>query len=158
MKKRRPSNFSSAAKGRNSQEMPPELGLAFGEPLYSTKLGQMYCGNSDDLLARNEFKKFRGKVQLIFTSPPFPLNTKKQYGNLTGPAYVKWLSAFAPTLKNLLAPDGSIVMEIGNAWQRGEPVMSTTVLRALLRFLDRGKLNLCQEFIWYNPARLPSPI
>jgi site-specific DNA-methyltransferase (cytosine-N4-specific) len=49
-------------------------------------------------------------------------------------------------------------MEIGNAWQRGEPVMSTTVLRALLKFLDEGRLHLCQEFIWYNPARLPSPI
>ena len=36
--------------------------------------------------------------------------------------------------------------------------MSTLVLRALLRFLEKGGLNLCQEFVWYNPARLPSPI
>ena len=35
--------------------------------------------------------------------------------------------------------------------------MSTLVLRALLEFLDAGELNLCQEFVWYNPARLPSP-
>jgi hypothetical protein len=32
------------------------------------------------------------------------------------------------------------------------------VLRALLSFLERGGLQLCQEFVWYNPARLPSPI
>ncbi len=36
--------------------------------------------------------------------------------------------------------------------------MSTVVLRALLRFLEVGGLNLCQEFIWHNPARLPSPV
>jgi site-specific DNA-methyltransferase (cytosine-N4-specific) len=35
--------------------------------------------------------------------------------------------------------------------------MSTVVLRALLRFLEKGGLNLCQEFIWYNNARLPAP-
>lgn len=137
---------------------PPELGFDLAQPLYSTKLGSMYCGKSDELLVRHELSKFCGRVQLVFTSPPFPLNTKKQYGNLTGSAYIKWLSNFAPLLKKLLTPDGSIVMEIGNAWQRGEPVMSTTVLRALLKFLDRGGFHLCQEFIWYNPARLPSPI
>ena len=27
-----------------------------------------------------------------------------------------------------------------------------------MRFLRRGNLHLCQEFIWYNPARLPSPV
>jgi len=35
--------------------------------------------------------------------------------------------------------------------------MSTVVLKALLRFLQSGELYLCQEFVWYNPARLPSP-
>jgi site-specific DNA-methyltransferase (cytosine-N4-specific) len=35
--------------------------------------------------------------------------------------------------------------------------MSTTVLKALLAFLEKGGLHLCQEFVWYNHARLPSP-
>ena len=58
----------------------------------------------------------------------------------------------------MLNPDGSIVIEIGNAWLPGKPVMSTHVLKAFRRFLEAADLNLCQEFIWYNPARLPSPI
>ena len=37
------------------------------------------------------------------------------------------------------------------------PIMSTLALRALLEFQEKNDLNLCQEFIWYNPARLPSP-
>ncbi|MCG3152904.1 MAG: Modification methylase PvuII [bacterium] len=36
--------------------------------------------------------------------------------------------------------------------------MSTIVLQSLLAFLAKGDLHLCQEFVWYNPARLPSPI
>lgn len=35
--------------------------------------------------------------------------------------------------------------------------MSTLALRALLSFLNEGRLNLCQQFICYNSARLPTP-
>jgi len=61
-------------------------------------------------------KKYKGKVQLIFTSPPFPLNRKKKYGNLRGEAYTDWLEHFSTALKPLLKKNGSIVMEMGNAW------------------------------------------
>jgi hypothetical protein len=56
-----------------------------------------------------------------------------------------------------LSPDGSIVIEMGNAWEPGKPVMSTLALESLLEFKRAAKLFLCQEFIWYNPARLPTP-
>jgi site-specific DNA-methyltransferase (cytosine-N4-specific) len=48
-------------------------------------------------------------------------------------------------------------MEMGNSWEKGHPVMSTLTIRALLRFMDAGKFYLCQEFVSYNSARLPSP-
>jgi site-specific DNA-methyltransferase (cytosine-N4-specific) len=57
----------------------------------------------------------------------------------------------------MLTENGSIVLELGNTWEPGKPVMSTIVMEALLRFLRRGGLHLCQEFVWYNPARLPGP-
>jgi DNA modification methylase len=127
-------------------------------PIYSTMRGRIFCGASDQLLKTKYFQKYERKVQLVFTSPPFPLNTKKKYGNLSGQAYIEWLSSFAPLLKKFLTPNGSIVLEVGNAWEPGEPVMSTVVLRSLLKFLETGGLHLCQEFVWYNPARLPSPV
>jgi hypothetical protein len=129
------------------------------EVVYRTGLGTMYLGGVETLLYSNDFRQtHRGKAQLIFTSPPFPLNERKRYGNLTGRRYIRWLAGFAPELRNLLTPDGSIVIEIGNAWEPGRPVMSTVVLEALLEFLRQGGLHLCQEFIWYNSARLPSPV
>lgn len=126
--------------------------------IYKTKLGTAFCGDSLELLRGKQLKSNIAKVQLAFTSPPFPLNTKKKYGNMQGEQYIAWLAEFAPLLRNMVTDDGSIVIEIGNAWEPGRPVMSTLALRALLSFLEKGGLNLCQEFVWYNPARLPSPI
>jgi site-specific DNA-methyltransferase (cytosine-N4-specific) len=103
-------------------------------------------------------KKYRGKVQLIFTSPPFPLNRKKRYGNLEGAVFRHWLAGFAPTFRDFLKKDGSVVIEMGNAWTPGEPVMSTLALETLLDFLKSGNFFLCESFVSYNKARLPSPI
>ena len=124
---------------------------------YKTKLGTMYQGYVESFLESTAAKRLRGKVQMIFTSPPFPLRRKKKYGNLNGDEYLDWLASFAPKFRELLTEDGSIVLELGNAWEAGEPVMSTLALRAMLRFLDWGDLKLCQQFICYNPARLPGP-
>jgi len=43
--------------------------------LYETKYGKYYVGKCEDLLRR---KSLAGKVQLLLTSPPFPLNNKKK--------------------------------------------------------------------------------
>ena len=124
---------------------------------YSTSRGTMYRCTIEDFLSSQLAKRFSKKVQLIFTSPPYPLRTKKKYGNLTGEQYVRWLSDLAPHLIRLLKPEGSIVLEIGNSWNPGQPTMSTLALEALLSFKQSGNLHLCQQFISYNPARLPGP-
>ena len=42
--------------------------------LYSTDLGKFYLGKCEDTINKLNLEK---KVQLILTSPPFPLNNKK---------------------------------------------------------------------------------
>jgi site-specific DNA-methyltransferase (cytosine-N4-specific) len=117
----------------------------------------MYCGKAEDVLCSFPMNLYKGKVQLVFTSPPFPLNRKKKYGNLQGEEYVAWIASFAPLLRKYLTSDGSIVVELGNAWERGNPTMSTLPMRALLAFQEAAELHLCQEFICFNTARLPTP-
>lgn len=124
---------------------------------YKTGLGKMYVCKVEDFLLSREGKAARGKVQLILTSPPFPLNRKKKYGNQQGEEFMNWLAGLAEPLSKLLKPDGSIVVEMGNAWEPGKPVMSTLSLRSLLKFMELGELNLCQQFVCHNPARLPTP-
>lgn len=129
------------------------------EPSQTTESGRLYIGQSEELLAGALGKELFGKVQMIFTSPPFPLNQKKRYGNLQGHEYIKWFTAFAPLFANLLTPTGSIVIELGNAWVPGRPVQSLLPLQSLLSFVqhEEANLRLCQEFICHNPTRLPSP-
>jgi len=121
-------------------------------------MGKMLVGRVEDFLDESRWStRLRGKINLIFTSPPFPLVRKKRYGNQSGEKYLAWLESLAPRLAELLAPDGSIVVEVGNAWEEGVPVMSTLPLEALLSFKRAANLFLCQQVICHNPARLPSP-
>jgi hypothetical protein len=127
--------------------------------LHATSLGGFYEGKAEEFMESSLGRRLRGTVQLILTSPPFPLNNKKSYGNLDGARYKEWLVAFAPIFSELLTESGSLVMEIGNAWEPGRPVQSILPFLSLLGFLQHptARLRLCQEFICYNPARLPSP-
>jgi site-specific DNA-methyltransferase (cytosine-N4-specific) len=117
----------------------------------------MYTGLAEEALTRPALRSWRRKIQLLFTSPPFPLQREKKYGNLQGEAFAGWLAAFARLFTEYVARDGSIVIELGNGWNPGLPTMSTASLKALLAFQEAAGLHLCQEFICYNPARLPTP-
>jgi len=127
-------------------------------PLYRTKIGTLYLGDSKDILKAKWLKTYRKKIQLIFTSPPFPLSQKKAYGNLDGQDYIDWLSDFGKIFKEMLAPNGSLIIEIGNAWVKGSPTMSLLPIESLIELKKKGNFHLCQEFICYNPSRLPSPV
>jgi DNA methylase len=129
------------------------------KPIHKTKLGKYHTGDSVKLLGSEWREKFRGRVQLILTSPPFPLNNKKSYGNLDGTRYQEWFVHLARIFSELITEDGSIVIEMGNAWLPGRPVQSLLHLESLIGFVNeaRAGLRLCQQFICYNPSRLPSP-
>jgi site-specific DNA-methyltransferase (cytosine-N4-specific) len=124
---------------------------------YQTEYGKCFHGNIEDILSNISFQKNKGKINLIFTSPPFPLNRKKKYGNLNGNEYIDWLTNITTSLKDYLADDGSLVIEMGNSWEEHEPVMSTLPIETLLAIKSKGKFKLCQQFIWFNTAKLPSP-
>ena len=127
---------------------------------FKSELGSLIQGNSIELLKSKKYlNKLKGKVNLIVTSPPFPLNNKKQYGNEKGDEYLKWFTDLAPIFSDLLADDGSLVIEIGNAWEPERPVQSLLHLECLFGLVKHptANLRLIQEFICYNPSKLPSP-
>jgi site-specific DNA-methyltransferase (cytosine-N4-specific) len=128
------------------------------EKYYETDYGYMLLGESEKILSSILCPSDISQVNLIFTSPPFPLNRAKKYGNTTGKDYLKWVCELGPVFKGLLAQDGSLVIELGNAWEQGLPIQSTLPIETLLALKQSGEFNLCQEFIYYNPAKLPSPV
>lgn len=78
---------------------------------------------------------------------------------MTGDRYLKWFTDLAPIFAEMLAEDGSIVIEMGNGWEPNRPVQSLLPLKALMSFVENSQsgLRLIQQFVCYNPSRLPSP-
>lgn len=125
-----------------------------GHLCYTTPLGAQLSGGSRELLARLP----AACIDLFVTSPPFPLLRQKAYGNVDQQRYVGWLTEFARLVRDALKPTGSLVVDIGGAYQRSVPVRSLHQYRALLSFVDDLGYHLAEEFYWYNPSKLPSPI
>lgn len=92
------------------------------------------------------------------TSPPFALLRKKEYGNEDQHDYIDWLAQFAALVHRKLTPDGSFVLDLGGAYQKGTPTRSLYNFRIPIRFCDDLGFFLAEDFYWYNPAKLPSPI
>src|SRR5205809_4661583 len=96
-----------------------------------------------------------GSVALVMTSPPFALQRKKAYGNVTAAEYVDWFWPFAEEIHRVLRPDGSFVLELGGGWNPGSPTRSLYQYDLVLRLCKL--FHLAQDFYWYNPSRLPTP-
>ena len=124
------------------------------KPAYKTQHGAAYYGDSLELLATYP----DNSVNLVMTSPPFALLRKKEYGNKDQHEYIEWLAQFARLVLQKLAPDSSFVLDLGGAYKRGFPVRSLYNFRIPIHFCDDLGFFLAEDFYWFNPSKLPSPI
>jgi DNA modification methylase len=123
------------------------------DPFYTTSYGAAYAGNS--LIYLRQIPD--DSVDLIMTSPPFALKRKKEYGNVDAKEYVPWFMNFAVQFKRILKETGSLVIDIGGTWVKGQPTRSLYHFELVIALCKNLGLHLAQEFYWYNPAKLPSP-
>ena len=121
---------------------------------YSTNLGQCICGDSLEKLVRLD----DASINLVVTSPPFALQRKKAYGNEEQENYVDWLCRFSKLVYQKLRDDGSFVIDIGGAYEKGEPSYNLYQFRVLIKMVDEIGFKLAQPFYWHNPSALPAPI
>lgn len=121
---------------------------------YATKLGKILQGNSLQFL-HHEVEP--NSVNLIVTSPPFGLISKKSYGNEDAVAYLNWFRPFAAGMKRVLKDDGSLVIDIGGSWKQGSPTRSLYHFKLLTMLCEEYGFHLAQEHFWWNPSKLPSP-
>jgi len=123
------------------------------KPTYETRHGEAFLGDSLRILPTLQ----GGTVNLAFTSPPFALHFKKEYGNKSQDDYVRWFLPFGQEVYRLLRDDGSFVIDIGGAWTAGRPTRSLYHYELLIALCREVGFHLAQEFYWHNPAKLPSP-
>ena len=121
---------------------------------YKTNLGEAYCGDSLELIDTLE----NNSVDLVVTSPPFALLRQKEYGNKNQEAYIDWICQFADKLLPKLKDTGSLVIDLGAAYNKGEPTYSLYQFRTLIKLCDVYGYKLAQPFYWHNTSALPAPI
>lgn len=140
----RPSSTSGPQRGG-----PPDPTLRI-----RTMHGTAYWADSVDLMANMIDTQ---SVDLIVTSPPFGLVRKKEYGNADATEYLDWFRPFAHQFARVLKTEGSLVIDIGGAWNPGVPTKSLYQYELLLALCKEFDFHLAQEFFWWNPSRLPTP-
>src|SRR6185312_15303596 len=132
----------------------PDVGVVLAqEPLYRTTHGAAFLGDSQELLAGIP----TGSVNLVFTSPPYALHFKKEYGNAHKRDYVRWFIPFATQILRVLKDDGSFVLNIGGSYNEGKPTRSLYHFHLLIALVEEVGFHLAQECFWYNPAKMPMP-
>ena len=121
---------------------------------YKTNKGKCICGDSLELLEELE----DNSIDLVVTSPPFALQRKKAYGNKEQEEYVNWICNFGEKVYRKLKSNGSFVIDIGGAYEKGQPTYSLYQFRVLIKLCDEIGFYLAQPFYWHNPSALPAPI
>lgn len=120
---------------------------------YSTSLGCAFCADSLEIMRRIP----DDTVNLVFTSPPYALHFKKEYGNAEKSDYVDWFLPFAREIKRIIRNDGSFVLNIGGSWNPGHPTRSIYQYKLLIALVEEIGFHLAQDCYWYNPAKMPAP-
>ncbi|NLI08276.1 MAG: site-specific DNA-methyltransferase [Thermotogaceae bacterium] len=123
-------------------------------PLYKTDLGLAYVGDALNFLTEIEDLT----IDLVLTSPPFALRRQKAYGNVEESEYVNWIKPFGKEVFRILKNSGSFVLDLGGAYEPGKPSRSLYNFRVLISLCDDVGFQLAEDFYWFNPAKLPSPI
>lgn len=120
---------------------------------YSTNFGIAILGWCNKV-----FEGLSEEINLILTSPPYPLRKKRKYGNPTEAEYVDWIcKMIEPALKRL-APGGSICLNVSNdIFLMNSPARSMYVERLMLALHDRFGLFKMDDLIWNNPSKAPGP-
>ena len=132
--------------------MPKKKQPAF-KTFHETSLGQIIHGDSRDALATYD----DDSVNLIMTSPPFGLVRKRDYGNVEANEYVDWFKPFAAEFHRVLKDNGSLVIDIGGAWNKGYPTRNLYHFKLLIMLCEEFGFHLAQDFYWWNPSKLPTP-
>lgn len=122
--------------------------------IHKTQKGQILYGDSLSWLHN---PKNKNSTNLIITSPPFGLLSKKSYGNEHADDYCEWFRPFAEGFEKVLKSSGSLVIDIAGVWIKGNPVRSLYHFDVLQMLCKEYGFFLCQEHYWWNPGKMPSP-
>jgi len=116
--------------------------------------GVLLWANAEDAVASIEAES----VDAIVTSPPYPLLRQKDYGNSASCQWLDEMLRNAESWRALLAPTGSLFLNLGPCWTPGQPTQDPYIARLTIAMIDQLGYHLAQELQWHSPSRLPAPV
>ena len=116
-----------------------------------SEAGTFLWANAEDAVGVIE----KGSIQLICSSPPYPLLHPKAYGNVPPAQYVEWLTRLFEKWLPLLTPDGSFLFNIGHGFKEGSASQQLHIERLLIKLEDELGIHLLQHLYWHSPTKMP---
>ena len=93
-----------------------------------------------------------GVLSAIITSAPYPLNRQREYGGWGSDSYLETILAHVDAMKPKLAATGSMVLNFGDCYMKGLPVLNTYQEELVVELKRRGWF-LCGKHQWANPGK-----
>jgi len=98
-------------------------------------------------------------INLIFTSPPYPILNGRKYGTFTDSEIIELLTSCAKDWKRSLKPDGSLVLNLRDVWlpkaKTGGAVRSLYQEKLLLALCEDIGFYFADRLYWKNPSHSP---
>lgn len=121
---------------------------------FSTSLGVAIWGACNSV-----FADINEPITLCVTSPPYPLRTARDYGNVAVSEYVDFICKAMDLIVKNLIPGGCIALNVSNdIFETKSPARSLYRERLVLALCDRLGLFKMDELIWKNFSKPPGPI
>ena len=121
---------------------------------FSTNLGLALWGTSPDALAG-----LYEPIELVLTSPPFPLRISRAYGNPTASEFVDFICQVLEPIVPKISATGSLVLNMTNdSFLEKSPGRSTYLERTIIALEDRLGLTLMDRVPWINLSKAPGPM
>ena len=143
-------------KSESTEDPEPQLDKAAElQEKWDTSLGQVWQLNEHRLAVGDcmdwavvDAVMQGEKANGVFTSPPYAMQRKNQYGGVPVDQYVSWWQHVQANIKAVLAEDGSFFVNIKAHTEHGERVLY--VMDLVLAMQRQWGWKFIDELIWYK--------
>jgi site-specific DNA-methyltransferase (cytosine-N4-specific) len=121
--------------------------------IFETNLGASVWGNNQDVIHQLD-----EPINLIITSPPYPLLKERDYGNVAESEYVDFICRTLEPAIEKLADGASVVLNVSNdIFIKKSPARSLYIEYLIIALHERLGLSLMDRIPWVNPSKPPGP-
>ena len=102
--------------------------------------------------ARTALQRFRGRADLIVTSPPYADARKRHYDSIDPDDYAAWFASFHEPLAAALKPEGSLVINIKDKIVDG---VRHRYVWDTIKALEGLGWYAIDDYLWHKPNAMP---